>query len=762
LSATTTSSCRAALRVVSALLFTALLAGCSRSNLNDYTLEEGGLADAPLDSPVDSGDSGMPEVATCNAATCPTGCCDATGLCQTGASLTQCGAGGEACQNCQARGFTVCDPTQHACGNVVPVCQPGSCAGCCVGNTCFAGTDPTECGLGAEACQNCQSQGETCANGSCVQMQGCGPQNCSGCCAGNTCLPGNSSTACGIKGQQCASCTAIGEACNGLGQCVGGQQCGPGNCGGCCEGNVCTSGSSGQACGFGGAQCQNCSALGDSCQNQTCVGQTGCGPQTCPFGCCEGNTCVAGGSSTACGFGGGQCQNCSAFGETCQNQSCTQPCGPQTCGFGCCLGNFCQQGFLDNACGAGGGQCQNCATFGELCQNQTCVSQSMCNPQTCPTGCCQGNTCVGGSSQTACGTGGALCQNCTTLGDVCKGQTCIGMGTCGPATCPFGCCQGGACVSGGSSTACGGGGSQCQDCAALGDSCQNQACVAPCNPQSCPFGCCQGNVCLPGTTDTECGFGGQCQSCVAMGETCQNQSCQSACNPSNCQGCCDATQTCQPGFLDTQCGGFGNSCQNCSALTPPSTCNGALSPPACASQQMQCPAPYGGCFAPPTQPPAMQPVCSPSDLQNAAAACAGGAYTQACFNFFNFEGTQNPACAQCLQPFDFQFADQDGIFACIAPFVSATCNQDTACTYDCTSQSCGQCPDQTTYNQCEQNVGTGQCSSFQTPATQCEQKAFSGPGAFCNPAGYPNYGQWLKGVGTNYCGGGPVDAGAGG
>lgn len=708
------------LRVSVLAVFASLLVafvGCSRSNLNDYVPSDGGEPDGSGDSAIDSPDAAdslpPPDVFTCNAATCPGGCCDVAGLCQSGAALTQCGTGGEACQDCQAEGFSVCDPTQHACGTPVPVCNFTTCKGCCVGNTCFGGGDQTTCGMGGGNCQDCaaNSPPEACVGGQCVQQTVCDPQTCSGCCAGNSCLPGNSSTACGTQGQQCVSCLAVGETCSPFGQCQTSPSCGPGNCFGCCEGNACLPGTIDPACGIGGQACQNCTPFGATCQAGTCISSQ-CGPATCPFGCCQGNTCTG--------------------------------------------------GSFDTACGAGGGQCQDCQIFGEVCQNQTCTIQNTCNPTTCPSGCCQGNTCVAGTSQTACGTGGVICQDCAPFGDTCQGQTCVGMGTCSPKTCPFGCCQGNTCVPGGSTTACGGGGNQCQDCSVFGDTCQNQACVAPCNPSTCPFGCCQGNVCLPGTIDTECGFGGICQNCTIFGETCQGQTCQSACNPGNCQGCCDATQTCQPGFLDTQCGGFGGSCMNCTALTPPSTCNDALSPPACASQQMTCPAPYGGCFAPPTQPPFTQPVCSASDLANGAAACAGGANTTACFNFFNFEFSNNPACAQCLQPFDFDFVMQQGVFECIAPFVSASCNQSTACAFDCDNQSCQQCPDQTTFDQCESSVGAGQCSSFQGPANACEMGAFAGPGAFCNPAGYANFGQWLKGVGNNYCGGAAVDAGAGG
>src|SRR6185312_11950402 len=100
------------------------------------------------------------------------------------------------------------------------------------------------------------------------------------------------------------------------------------------------------------------------------------------------------------------------------------------------------------------------------------------------------------------------------------------------------------------------------------------------------------------------------------------------------------------------------------SLKPPSTCNGSLFPPQCASQAMTCPSPYGGCFAQPITPPLEQPSCATSDLQNAAAACAGGAQSTACQNFFNFEFGHNPACGQCLEQFDYDFVVEEGVFEC--------------------------------------------------------------------------------------------------
>ncbi len=688
-----------------AVMIALVVAACGRSEVGLDLLGDGGLSDV-----TEEGDAG-PDAPTCNASNCPKGCCSASGECQNGAALNACGTGGEACQDCQAEGFQFCYETTQTCGSAVNNCGPGNCKGCCVGGVCLAGTDPTECGTSGGACSNCQSQGETCSNGQCSTAMNCGPGTCSGCCEGNACQRGTEPTLCGTQGLPCDDCTKNGMTCNQFGQCTNGQICTPQNCpNGCCNGNVCQGGTASNACGAGGGKCTDCTALGENCQNQQCVAQAVCNAQNCGFGCCEGNSCVTGTSSTACGFGGAPCQDCQSFGETCQGQSCqTQTqCNAQNCGFGCCEGNVCTSGTSGNACGFGGAPCQNCQSFGETCQGQVCSIGGQCNAQTCPNGCCLGGACIPGTLDNACGFGGQACQNCQSFGDVCQGQLCVSSG---------------------------------------------------CNPNNC-FGCCQGNVCFPGTGNNACGFSGQaCQNCQNFGETCSNQQCQSACNANNCQGCCDTNQICQPGFLNNQCGGFGQACVDCTQLMPPSTCNGSLFPPACASQQMTCPSPYKGCTAPPIVPPFTQTSCSATDLQNAGAACAGGAQTASCQNFFNFEFSQNPSCGQCLQQFDYDFADQQGVFECVAPFVPPSCNQSDACDFDCVSQSCSSCPDQTTYDSCRTNVASGQCAMYQQAATSCEQSGYSSGGSFCNPAGYMTFGGWLQGVGGHYCGGGPIDAG---
>jgi hypothetical protein len=401
--------------------------------------------------------------------------------------------------------------------------------------------------------------------------------------------------------------------------------------------------------------------------------------------------------------------------------------------------------------------------MGDKCLNQQCAPPSQCNAQTCPFGCCDGQgNCQPGFAPFQCGNFGNQCANCTQFGQQCVNQQCGFINTCSFQTCQFGCCDAmGVCQPGFSPTQCGNFGNVCQNCLLFGDTCSGQQCVfqpdgGVCNAQTCPFGCCDTNgFCQPGFAPNQCGnFGSQCQDCVQLGEQCSGQQCMSAC-AQTCQGCCDKLENCQVGFLDNQCGGGGSTCQDCTALAPPSTCDVNVSPPGCASQQTQCPSPYGGC-PPFLQEPVLtnQPVCSKTDLQNAAAACSAGANSTGCSSFFQVEMSSNPACANCLQPFDFDFDQNSGVLQCAAPFVDATCNHNSACLLDCANQSCGNCPDSTTTSTCltQVSTGSGQCSTFYQ-GDQCVTTALGGKASVCNPATYKgNFGAWLQGVGAQYCG----------
>lgn len=104
-----------------------------------------------------------------------------------------------------------------------------------------------------------------------------------------------------------------------------------------------------------------------------------------------------------------------------------------------------------------------------------------------------------------------------------------------------------------------------------------------------------------------------------------------------------------------------------------------------------------------------------------------------------------------LSTFDYDFSELTGLLECVAPFVDASCNHDTACLVDCTDQSCAMCNGSAATSQCQNQVRSGQCSSYYQGA-QCIGPAFFGPGSFCNPSQYQgNFGNWLQGVGKYYC-----------
>ena len=97
----------------------------------------------------------------CNASSCPNGCCDTSGKCQTSSNPT-CGTGGVACAVCG---------TGTTCSSGKCVCNASSCGGgCCNGTSClaYASESNTLCGSGGATCAPCAS-GQTCstANGTC-------------------------------------------------------------------------------------------------------------------------------------------------------------------------------------------------------------------------------------------------------------------------------------------------------------------------------------------------------------------------------------------------------------------------------------------------------------------------------------------------------------------------------------------------------------------------------------------------------------------
>ena len=461
-------------RVFAVLFTTAALFvffACGRSSLEPETLSDGGTV--------------TPR--PCSASTCPTGCCDAAGICRTGTDSRACGSAGGRCADCPSLGFSVCTASR-VCGRDDPGCGPASCPnGCCSFDEgrqrCLSGTEASACGSGGRACSDCEEQGRACdtATRACSTTR-CDATNCKGCCVGDKCLPGTEATTCGANGQQCQSCASSGQTCTALpgagGRCEGTPNCGPLTCGGgCCVGTTCVAGTDNTACGKGGFACQNCSGQGRICvpdgqpSERTCQPPPTCGPDNCANGCCVGNQCVTNVTPAACGKNGQVCKACGP-NETCNGGVCTPSttCSPANCGVGgtagCCVGNICAAGTQKGFCGVGGEQCKACPGT-DVCQAGVC--QPAACAVTCATGCCVGNTCVLGNQDNACGSpGGAQCVDCTqppgNPTPSCNGITRQCVATCGPATCPNGCCFNGACQPGTTNDRCGTGGIACAAC----------------------------------------------------------------------------------------------------------------------------------------------------------------------------------------------------------------------------------------------------------------------------------------------------------
>jgi hypothetical protein len=152
-----------------------------------------------------------------------------------------------------------------------------------------------------------------------------------------------------------------------------------------------------------------------------------------------------------------------------------------------------------------------------------------------------------------------------------------------------------------------------------------------------------------------------------------------------------------------------------------------------------------------------------SDLQNAAAACAGGPDTGPCAQFQIAEqfAEQMQPCFACLQPFAFStqafegsnlevtepYLMQAAIRMCAAPFLDATCNHNSACIADCLAEACDSCRNSAA---CQAQAQSGTCAAFFAD-DQCFSLALDGAAALCNPAAYGNFGSWLQAVGTQYC-----------
>ncbi|MBL8938097.1 MAG: VCBS repeat-containing protein [Archangium sp.] len=652
-----------------------------------------------------------PPVRPCSSATCSTGCCDANGQCQSGNSVTACGAQGNECRTCSTT--QTCNSGQCT----MPNNMGGGGAGTAGGGSAVGGGQAGSMGGGAAG-----GQALTCANGltlcgtSCINTA-TDYGNCGACgrscgvgqyCSGSTCL--NVPTSCTPGPNACPTnffCDAITSkcvfGCQTNAHCSNGQICdtqrntcacptGSNLCGGSCvPANTPT------ACG---SQCLSCSGGPNSipsCTNGTCDFTCMAGYHRC------GNSCVSNFDAMTCGT---RCTACPALPNA------TAICDGNDCG------SLCSQGF--HQCGADCVSNFDVATCGNSCTPcqapanavAQCMSAGAGQPPACTFQCNPGfvrcgNACVA-ESITACG---ASCQTCTPpvgatnpqcvngacqytcaanfhqCGTQCVTNTAVatcgtlctpcpapvnGTATCNGTACGIQCNVGyhecnGQCVSNFSTSTCG---SRCAPCP---DGPVGSGTTVTCDGLNC------GLRCASVSTPNYCG-----NVCVADSITSCGPSCQTCTPPANgtatCfSGVCDFT--CQSGYhrCGTQCvadssvDSCGTSCSACPAGPPntTTTCTRATAT-----------APYAcgwDCGAGTNRCPAGGSQCVPSD------------YTLAC----------GPTCAVCSST----VANERGI-----------CGTNGICSTGCITSCGGGCVNaQTNTTHC------GTCNNTCAVADRCTQ-----------------------------------------
>ncbi len=604
---------RTRLSLFCVLIAAASSAACGgRTNLDpgeyEETPDDAGIGDAKPDIQYDV----LIDSKTCTPSNCPTGCCDTTGACRPGEGAAACGNGGYMCVDCTAFGLQ-CSASTHTC-TPAPTCNASTCPnGCCEPSTgqCVKGTDAAQCGSGGAQCVAClasQQCNATSSGGTCVGTTQCGPATCSGCCdAQGSCREGNAANACGGGGTACMDCSSLGGQCDPSAKVCYAAGCNPGNCPwGCCDGATgqCMKGLDPWQCGSGGALCQPC-APGQACQMSgsggVCAGTSECNPATCS-GCCDYNSwpvaCVYGGDPGACGYKGQACQYCAGPGQYCEwigdGGMCVQTaeCNATTCPYGCCDPNTwpmqCVTGTDPWACGSNGSVCQYCASPNQQCiatwSGGMCTTSTQCGPGTCD-GCCDPNSypsqCLPGNDLKQCGAQGQYCMVCGPT-QKCVNGACIGDSTCNASNCA-GCCDQTVyppvCLPGYDAMKCGINGQTCVSCGASGK-CDMGACiVAPdCGPWNCA-GCCNYSTwpptCQPGFDPFACGYDGNACEMCSNGAVCEPTpsgggvcSATQDCGPWNCTGCCDYNSwppSCWEGSDPKFCGSGGNACTTCVA-----------------------------------------------------------------------------------------------------------------------------------------------------------------------------------------------------
>jgi len=280
-------------------------------------------------------------------------------------------------------------------------CSASTCAGCCNGEVCEGGTEPTACGTNGAACTNCAS------------------------CTAGVCDVGGTGGGAGVGGGMGATCVAPLVACGT--ECVD-TRSDPNHCGTCTS--VCTSGCSNSACSTLPTDCTAtpCPSLGYYCD---------LGSKQCKQGCVLDTQCS------------GPLNKCDTATRTCGCQ--TASCGAasyctaaRTCAAGCEQSGQCSG--QTNTC--------NVSTHACVCSANSCPAGSFCGANgACATGCAANTQCTA-ANENVCNTSSHACQ-CNAgfhkCGTACVSNTSINScgNSCTPCAAPpahaAAACTGGAC-----------------------------------------------------------------------------------------------------------------------------------------------------------------------------------------------------------------------------------------------------------------------------------------------------------------------------
>lgn len=185
-----------------------------------------------------------------------------------------------------------------------------------------------------------------------------------GCCDGDVCVTAQDAARCGSSGAECGACGS-GFSCQS-GQCRDIDECGIAH-GGCAASATCTNTPGGRTC----ACPPGWSGDGLTCTPPFDAGPVQCSASNCN-GCCDFNGQCQASTAQTCGVKGQSCITCPGTTGCTQYGGCTELiCNPTTCPTGCCdRDGYCQPGTFTSGCGGGGQACSYCAA---TCTNRVCA-----------------------------------------------------------------------------------------------------------------------------------------------------------------------------------------------------------------------------------------------------------------------------------------------------------------------------------------------------------------------------------------------------